>query len=271
MALDKNRLVEAFTELRRCGRKTLAPFLTAGFPSLEVTEALLASFDAMGLKVCELGFPFTDPIADGPVIQASYTEALAAGVTSAKIFDTVRSFRAAGGKLALVAMVSYSIVYRHGVEAFVKGACEAGFDGFIIPDLPLEESSDTERIATDAGAALVQLIAPTTSEARRVEIARHARGFIYYMSVAGVTGERTALPAATIEGVAELRTHTDTPICVGFGVSNPETVASVCTVADAAIVGSAIVRRLAEMKNESPAAIVAAASAFVKELAAPLM
>ena len=271
MNAQNNRLVQAFNDLRSAGRKTLAPFITAGFPGLDATEALLTKFDALGLRVCELGIPFTDPIADGPVIQASYTEALAAGVTSSKIFEMVRRFRDSGGSLALVAMVSYSIVFRHSPEAFAAGAAAAGFDGLIIPDLPLDESADMEGIAASEGLSLVQLIAPTTPEPRRIQIAKHSRGFIYFVSVAGITGERTQLPPETIEAVAELRKHTDTPVCVGFGVSNPETVAAVCQVADGAIVGSAIVHRIADHKADTPDAIAESVGAFVAELAKPIL
>jgi tryptophan synthase alpha chain len=270
MNRENNRLVQAFDDLRAADRKTLMPFITGGFPDLDTTEALLRKFDELGLRVCELGIPFTESIADGPVIQASYTEALAAGVTSTKIFEMVRRFRDGGGKLALAAMVSYSIVYRHGPASFAAAAAEAGFDGLIIPDLPLDESADMERIAAADGLSLVQLIAPTSPGPRRIEIATASRGFIYFISVAGITGERAELPAETIDAVAELRTHTDTPVCVGFGISNPETVATVCNVADGAIVGSAIVHRIADCKADGPEAIAAKVGQFVAELAAPL-
>jgi len=270
MPLTSNRIVQAFRELRRDGKRTVLPFLTAGYPSLETTEALLRRFDELGVRVCELGVPFTDPIADGPIIQASYTEALAAGVTSRKVFEMVRRYRAAGGGMALLAMVSYSIVFRHGVEGFVKQAADAGLDGLIVPDLPLDESGEMERLADQAGLALVLLIAPTTPPDRRLEIARHSRGFIYYVSVSGITGERAGLPAQTIAAVGEFRKHTDTPVCVGFGVSNPATVAQVCAVADGAIVGSAIVRRIAEHKADPPDALAATVGDFVAALLGPL-
>ncbi len=261
-----NRLEANFAALRAEGRRTLVPFITAGYPSLAATEALLKRFDALGLGVCELGIPFTDPIADGPVIQASYTEALAAGVTSGKIFEMVRRFRDGGGTLALVAMVSYTIVYKHGPEAFAAAAAEVGFDGLILPDLPLEEAAAMERIAAEKGLSLILLIAPTTAPARRREIAAHSRGFIYMISIAGITGERTALPDETIEAVTELRRHTDTPVCVGFGISNPQTVAAVCRVADGAIVGSAIVHRITDLKDQPADAIAKSVGAFVAEL-----
>ena len=268
--LADNRLVQAFAELRSAGAKTLAPFLTAGYPDLAATAAMLADWESRGVRVVELGFPFSDPIADGPVIQASYTEALAAGITVDGIFEMVRGYRAAGDKLALIAMVSYSLVYRRGVAKFLDDAKSAGLDAVLVPDLPLDEATGLEALAAERGLANVMLIAPTTPPERRDEIARHSRGFIYYVSVSGITGERTSLPPATIDAVAELRTHTDTPIAVGFGISNAETVAVVCGVADAAIVGSAIVHRITDNKHLPPRQLVETIGAFVSELLAPV-
>ena len=190
--LDKNRMVQAFAQLRAAGKKTLVPFITAGYPDLQTTLALLADFERRGVRVCELGIPFSDPIADGPVIQNSYTEALAAGITSDKVMAAVRQYRAGGGTLALAAMVSYSIVFRHDVQAYLGDLAKAGFDAAIIPDLPLGEAAGAESAALAAGLCLVLLIAPTTPPPRRLEIARHSRGFVYFISVAGITGERCA-------------------------------------------------------------------------------
>ncbi len=272
MTNDKNRLIEAFASLRAAGKQTLLPFITAGFPDLGATEALLMEFQRRGVKVCELGIPFSDPIADGPVIQASYTQALAAGVATAGIFGMVRRYRAAGGTMALAAMVSYSIVFRHGVKEYLQQAHDAGFDATIIPDLPLDEAGNIGPLAQAVGLANVMLISPTTPEARRLEIARRSRGFIYYMSVSGITGERDRLPAATIEAVSELRRHTQTPVCVGFGISNARTVAEVCKAADGAIVGSAIVHRITNAIKDglSSEAMVKQLGDFVSELLAPV-
>ncbi|MCJ7543047.1 MAG: tryptophan synthase subunit alpha [Phycisphaerae bacterium] len=264
--LDKNRIVQAFAALRSVGKKALVPFITAGYPDLESTLALLADFQARGVRVCELGIPFSDPIADGPVIQNSYTQALAAGITSDKIMAAVRTYRAAGGGLALAAMVSYSIVFRHDVRTYLDDLAKAGFDAVIIPDLSLEEAATTEPAAAAAGLCLVMLIAPTTPPPRRLEIARHSRGFVYFISVAGITGERHRLPQPTITAVAELRKEIDTPICVGFGISRPEMVSEVCRVADGAIVGSAIVARLAAAKGTSRDKLVKEAGEFVSQL-----
>ena len=272
MNLKDNRLVQAFTDLRAAGKKTVLPFITAGYPDLATTLALLQEFERRGAKICELGVPFSDPIADGPVIQASYTDALACGITSEKILDMVRQYRQAGGKLALLAMVSYSIVFRAGSDKYLAAAGRAGFDGFIIPDLPLDEATGVKSVASALGLANVMLIAPTTPPKRRLEIARHSRGFIYFISIAGITGERTVLPATTRAAVAKLREHTQTPVCVGFGVSNAAMVAEVCKVADGAIVGSAIVHRITDglKQNLDHAALVARLGRFVGQLLEPV-
>ena len=248
----------------------LLPFLTAGYPDIETTAALLADFEARGVRLCEIGVPFSDPIADGPTIQASYTAALDAGVTCRKIFDMVRHYRQAGGEMALVAMVSYSIVFRHGATAYLAESAKAGFDGVIIPDLPVDEAGDMEKLAADAGLMNVLLIAPTTPAERKIEIARQSQGFIYYISVAGITGERDKLPPDTIDAVGELRKHTDTPVCVGFGIARPDMVEEVCRVADGAIVGSAIIHRITDAMDKPQAELVKRVGDFVTEMLRPL-
>ena len=268
--LESNRLVRTFAEFRAGGKRALMPFLTAGYPDLDTTVALLADFEARGVRICEVGVPFSDPIADGPTIQASYTDALVHGVTSERIFEAVRRYRDGGGEMALAAMVSFSIVFRHGVEAYLAAAREAGFDGLIVPDLPLDEAGAVAPAAAARGLANILLIAPTTAPQRRIEIARRSQGFIYYVSVAGITGERDRLPPETIGAVAELRANVETPVCVGFGISRPEMVAAVCEVADGAIVGSAIVHRINDAAGAGRSAVVARAGEFVSELLAPI-
>jgi tryptophan synthase alpha chain len=264
--LENNRLVATMEALRAKGEKTVLPFITAGYPSLEATEALLGEFEKRGGQVCELGIPFSDPVADGPVIQASYTEALSGGLKLKGIFDTVARYRQAGGRMALIAMVSFSIVYRRGVRGFLAEAAEAGFDGLIIPDMSLEDADNLVALCEEANLANVMLIAPTTPMERKLKIASYSRGFIYYISVSGITGERTKLPAETIEAVRQLREHTDTPVCVGFGVSSAELVRTVCTAADGAIVGSAIVHRITDMKDRPVEEMAGSVGDFVAEL-----
>ncbi len=266
MPLENNRIVAKLSSIRAAGGKTLVPFITAGYPSLEATAAVLKELDKTQVGVCELGIPFTDPIADGPIIQASYTDALAAGIKVRKIFDVLSEFRRAGGKLPLAAMVSYSIIFHHGPVKFIEEAAAAGIDGLIVPDLPLDESRGLEEIAANHGLALVLLIAPTTPAARRLEIARHSRGFVYYISVAGITGKRTSLPPETLEAVAELRRHIETPVCVGFGISTAEMVKEVWKAADGAIVGSAIVAKMTENRGLPPDQVARKVRAFVEEL-----
>ncbi|MDP6637175.1 MAG: tryptophan synthase subunit alpha [Phycisphaerae bacterium] len=269
--LQDNRFLRTFAELQASGAKALMPFLTAGYPNTDATGAMLKDFEARGVRICEVGFPFSDPIADGPVIQASYTKALDAGLTVDNIFDTVKAYRQGGGEMALAAMVSHSIVFRRGIEAFMSELVASGFDACIIPDLPLDEAAAVESLAAAAGLCNIMLIAPTTPPARRIEIAQHCRGFTYFVSITGITGERASLPQETIEAVAELRKHTDTPVCVGFGISNPETVKTVCDVADGAIVGSAIIHRITDAIDLPTDQLAASVGDFVSELLAPIL
>lgn len=245
------------------------PFLTAGDPDLATTEALLPAIEEAGATVCELGFPFSDPIADGPVIQASMTRALAKGVKTRDILDMVARQR---GRLemGLVAMVSYSIVHRVGPQRFVADAKAAGIDGFIFPDLPVEESEAIRAAVADAGLVFSLLIAPTTPRERAERIARACSGFVYVLARAGITGERAELPADLPARLNALREVTDLPIAVGFGVSTADQVRQVVSVADAAIVGSAIMRRIADTQSGGRDAVVSEVSRFVGELAAGL-
>lgn len=247
------------------------PFLTAGDPSPAPADiaALLAAAADAGAAVCEVGIPFSDPIADGPVIQESMTNALRRGVRVAHVFEAIRLLRKDRGieKLGLMAMVSYSIVHRLGADRFVSGAQEAGFDGFIFPDVPLEESEPVRRRVAEAGMALSMLIAPTTPLERARRIAAASSGFVYLMSRAGITGERSELPPELPGRIAALREVTDLPIAVGFGISTPQQVRQVVQVADAAIVGSALVRRIARRRDEPIHAIGEHVAAFVRELA----
>ena len=198
-----------------------------------------------GAHLVEVGIPYSDPIADGPVIAASYHRALERGVKVGHIFQTLRTLRAEGSgrinETPLVAMVSYAIIHRLGTDRFLNDAATAGLDGLIVPDLPVEESAGLMEKATARGLKLIQLITPTTPRERAVQIARSTTGFVYYVSVAGITGERQSIPAELVETVGWLRTQTDLPICIGFGISGPDQVRQLAPVADGLIVGSAIV------------------------------
>ena len=234
-----------FRDLRTAKRKALMPFVTAGDPDLQFTADLLRCLIARGSSLCELGIPYSDPIADGPVIQSSYTRALQHKVKLAEIFDMLGRVTPEL-KAPLVSMVSYSIIYRQGLEAYVAAARKAGVAGAIVPDLPAEESAALAEVCRRQDFSLIQLIAPTTPRERALRIAERTSGFIYYVSVTGITGERTELPPEILDNVAWLRGQTPLPICIGFGISRPEHVRMLAPVADGLIVGSAIVRRVAE-------------------------
>lgn len=264
-----NSIDELFTKLRREKRKALMPFVTAGDPDLQFTAAVIQQMAGRGCHLFEVGIPYSDPIADGPVIQASYTRALQHKVKLADIFDTLGEL---APKLAapLVTMVSYAIVYRHGPEKYVDEARARGVAGLIVPDLPVEESAALAKICAAREASLIQLVTPTTPRERAVRIAETSTGFLYYVSVAGITGERTKLPPELVDNVGWLRTQTELPICIGFGISTPEHVKLLAPVADGLIVGSAIVRRIASAADKPRGDVLADVGAYVGELLAAL-
>lgn len=260
-----NRIDRIFQTHREQGGKALMPFITAGDGGINHLASVIPALERGGASICEVGIPFSDPIADGPVIQASMTRALDAGVTVEQVFEQIAALRSKT-ELGLVAMVSYSIVYRIGLDAFVKQSAEAGFDGFIFPDLPLEESLAARDAAANAGLILSMLIAPTTPIERAQQIAAASTGFAYVVSRRGITGESSALPADLPDRLSRLREVTEAPMAVGFGISTADQVRDVVSVADAAIVGSAMVRRMHEHADD-PAA---EAEAMTRELAAGL-
>ena len=260
---------DVFRDLHARGRKAFMPFVTAGDPDLEFTTLVLAEMMRRGANLCELGIPYSDPIADGPVIQASYTRALARHVKLAQIFDAVRG---AGSQLPapVVTMVAYAIVLRHGPAEYVRDARVAGIAGMIVPDLPADESEELSRICRAADFSLVQLVAPTTPRERALRIAQTSTGFLYYVSVTGITGERATLPQELFDNLRWLREQTDLPICVGFGISRPEHVRALAPVADGLIVGSAIVRRVAEAATRPREQVLKEVGEYVADLVAAL-
>ena len=265
-----NRIDNLFSRLRSERRRALMPFVTAGDPELSTTAMLIGELVNRGAHLIEVGIPYSDPIADGPVIAASYHRALEHGVKVAHIFQTLRTLRAEGtarfNETPLVSMVSYAIIHRLGPERYLNEAATAGLDGLIVPDLPVEESHALMEKATRRGLKLIQLITPTTPRERAIEIARSTTGFVYYVSVAGITGERKSLPSELVEAVGWLRTQTDLPICIGFGISGPDQVRQLAPVADGLIIGSAIVRRLAEAINRPRTEVVREIGQFIGEL-----
>jgi tryptophan synthase alpha chain len=219
--------------------------------------------------MCEVGIPYSDPIADGPVIQASYTRALAKKVTVPRILEMLGGV-SSQVKMPLVTMVSYAIVHRYGLAKYVADAQQAGVAGAIVPDLLVEEAAELAAVCQAADFSLIQLVTPTTPRERAVRIARSSSGFLYYVSVTGITGERTELPPSLAGNVSWLRTQTDLPICIGFGISRPEHVKLLAPVADGLIVGSAIVRRVAEAAAAPRDEVRQEVGEYVAELAASL-
>ena len=270
--MPTNRLQVTFDAARAAGKKLLCPFITAGYPTLAATpELLLAVQDALGAHgIIELGIPFSDPVADGPVVQASFTEALAGGATVAKSLACVKAAREKGLTLPVVAMVSFTIIFKKGTREFAKLCAENGVDGVILPDIPLEEAPAVVEVMREHGLRSTLLVAPTTPEPRREAIARLCDGFVYYLSVSGITGERKQLPADVGTNVAALRQVSKVPICVGFGISTPDQVREVTGVADGAIVGSAVMRKIGAGAGLGVGEQREALAGFLRELASGL-
>ena len=276
---EMNRIDEVFQELRRVDQCALIPFITAGDPDLETTRPLIQALADAGADLVELGMPYSDPIADGPVIQAAYNRALSRNIQLGDILDCVakRSKEVSvesenkENRPPLISMISYSLVFRYGPEAFFKRAVQSGFDGAIIPDLPVQECGDISKVAADQGLCLIQLITPTTPMDRAETIVNSTTGFIYYVSVTGITGERTQLPASLGARIQSIRSLTDLPVCVGFGISQPDQVQELREIADGVIVGSAIVRRMEDNKGLSQSEQIAEVGEFVATLKKPLI
>ncbi|WP_437201291.1 tryptophan synthase subunit alpha [Planctomicrobium sp. SH664] len=236
-----SRIAQVFQGLRAQGQMAFMPFITAGDPDLATTQSLIRQLAAAGVDLIEIGFPYSDPIADGPVIQASYTRALGNKLRVPQIFGALEELK--GESLPpLVAMVSYAIVFRLGVKNFLEQCVRSGISGLIIPDLPGAEAAETFELVRDAGLDLVQMVAPTTPQSRVKQILSACSGFVYCIAVAGTTGERSDVASALLEQLAWLKRETDTPLAVGFGISRPEHIDRLRGLADGAIVGSAMVR-----------------------------
>jgi tryptophan synthase alpha chain len=265
-----NPIDALFQRLRAEKRAAFMPFVTAGDPDVAFTGELLPAAAEAGADLFEIGFPFSDPIADGPVIQASYTRALAKGLKLANVFTMLKDVSSRSGWSApLVAMASYSLIYRKGPEVFIDAAKIAGVSGAVVPDLPVEEADELSKLARERDFKLILLVTPTTSPQRAEKVVKACGGFVYVVSVVGITGAREALPEALRDQLARLRTMTELPLCVGFGVSKPEQVRELRKIADGVIVGSAVVKKL-EAAATDRAKALADACQLVKELRAAL-
>jgi tryptophan synthase alpha chain len=265
-----NPIDDLFRRLRDGKRKAFMPFVTAGDPDLAFTRELLPVVAEAGANLVEVGFPFSDPIADGPVIQASYTRALAKHLKLADIFAALKDVTARPGwAMPLVAMASYSLMFKKGPGAFIDAAKAAGLSGAVVPDLPVEEAEELSKLAADRDFKLILLVTPTTSPARAEKVVKACSGFVYVVSVVGITGARDRLPVGLHDLLARLRAMTDLPLCVGFGVSKPEHVRELKDIADGVIVGSALVKKL-ETATADRAATLAGVRQLVKELSGAL-
>lgn len=259
-----SRIAETFARLRAEGRVALMPYVTVGFPERESTLALIPALEAAGASLFELGMPFSDPLADGATNQRAAQRAIENGVNLAYCLKTVAALRAQGVQAPLLLMGYYNPLLRYGLERANSELAAAGGDGWIIPDMPLEETAELQASAQQHGLDVIMFVAPTTPEERIAQIAARASGFIYVVSLTGVTGARQSMAANLDEVLARVRRYTDLPIVVGFGISTPAHVAEVARNADGAIVGSALISRLEELP---PAETVSGATAFIAELA----
>ncbi|MEE2825227.1 MAG: tryptophan synthase subunit alpha [Planctomycetota bacterium] len=258
-----------FEQVRSQGQVAFMPFITAGDPDLEFTADLIRALDQAGCSLIELGFPYSDPIADGPVIQESYTRALQKNVRVNEILKMVEQVSPTI-QVPLVAMVSYAIIFRHGIETFLDQCRLAGVAGLIVPDLPSDESDELRGLCEARDLNLIPLITPTTTPARVAKILQQSGGFIYYVSIAGITGERTNLPTELADKLRDLRSRTKRPVCVGFGISDPGQAALLTDAADGVIVGSAIVRRIGELAVHDREAAIQGVVQFSQKMVASL-
>ncbi len=259
-----NRIEQRFALLKHEKRKGFIVYIGAGDPNLEATRQLALAFDKLGVDVLELGVPFSDPLADGLVNQLAAQRGLESGTTPPKVLETVAAIRR-DSQIPIVLYIYFNLVHRCGLERFVSEAARAGVDGLLVLDLPPEEAGDYEKLMRQAGMCNIYLVAPTTPKERIEFIVKRGSGFIYYVSREGVTGMQQKVSDTVAQMTANIRAHTDLPIAIGFGISNPEQAKLVAQYADAIVVGSAIVNQIAD-RGQSPD-LVEQVGQFVKRLA----
>jgi tryptophan synthase alpha chain len=265
------RIERRFAELKEAGRGGLITFVCAGDPDAETSAEILAGLPAAGADLIEIGMPFSDPMADGPAIQAGSLRALGAGMTLARTLDLVRGFRRRDETTPVVLMGYFNPIWRYGPARFLEHARAAGVDGLIVVDLPPEEDDELCVPAQGAGVAFIRLVTPTTDDERLPKVLANARGFLYYVSIAGITGTRAPIPEQVVAAVARLRRHTSLPVAVGFGIRTPAQAAAIANVADAAVIGSALVSHIADAldsRGRARPGLVASLLGQVGELAA---
>ncbi len=258
-----NRIEQKFKELKKLKRKAFVAFITAGYPSLDVTYKLLLEFSRIGVDIIEVGVPFSDPMADGPIIQESSRAALKNKVNLSRILDMVKKVRKKTS-IPICLMSYYNPIFCFGEKRFVEAASACGVDGVIIPDLPPEEGRSLIKLSSGRKLDIICFISPTTSLERMKKICGIVRGFIYYVSLTGVTGPRQDLPADLIDNLKAIKGYTRKPVCVGFGVSAPKQIKKIYRVADGVIVGSAVLKKIKD--NIGRPDLVKRVSNFVKSL-----
>ncbi|MFZ5751672.1 MAG: tryptophan synthase subunit alpha [Pseudomonadota bacterium] len=241
-----SRIDAKFAALRADGRKAFVAYIMAGDPDLETSLAVMTGLPAAGVDIIELGMPFTDPMADGPTIQAAGQRALAGGQTLQKTLDMVAAFRKGDQTTPVVMMGYYNPIYARGVDRFLADAVAAGVDGLIVVDLPPEEDAELCLPARDAGLNFIRLATPTTDDRRLPKVLQNTSGFVYYVSITGITGAAAAQAAEVAPEVARIKAKTDLPVIVGFGIRTPETARAIASVADGCVVGTAIVKQIEE-------------------------
>lgn len=255
------RIDDTFARLKSEGKKAFVAYVMAGDPDLETSREIVHGLPAAGVDIIELGLPFTDPMADGPTIQLAGQRALDKEMTLDKTLDIARSLRATGNQTPIVLMGYYNPIYSRGVSKFLAQAKEAGIDGLIIVDLPPEEDSELCIPAQEAGLNFIRLATPTTDDKRLPKVLQNTSGFVYYVSITGITGAAEAQSADVAPEVARIKSHTDLPVIVGFGIKTPDAARDIASIADGSVVGSAIVNLVEQGK--SPAEVLA----YVKALA----
>jgi tryptophan synthase alpha chain len=263
-----SRIEKRFAALKAEGRAGLVAYLTAGDPDVETSTRLFEGIAAAGADLIEIGMPFSDPMADGPLIQAAGMRALKGGMTLRKTLAMVKGLRAHDPDTPYVLMGYYNPIYRYGAEAFAKDAAAAGVDALIIVDLPPEEDPELDAPARQAGLDLVRLATPTSDAHRLPKIIDRAGGFLYYVAIAGITGTHSAEVGAVYEAVARLRRFTNLPIVVGFGIKTPQQAADIARVADAVVVASALVDRLARNLDPTGKVLPGLVDAVLGDIAA---
>lgn len=270
MSYISARLEKLFQGLTDADRGGLGIFVTAGDPDPQTSLEILKGLPAAGADMIELGMPFSDPMADGPSIQAASLRALNSGATLASTLETLKTFRAEDQTTPVVLMGYYNPIYRFGVEAFLSAAIDAGADGLIVVDLPPEEDRELCIPALDRGLPFIRLATPTTNDQRLPTVLQNTSGFVYYVSITGITGTATVPRDLAAAAVKRLKSHTDLPVAVGFGIKTAEDVAAITSVADAAIVGSAVVDKIRDSLDTSGKATAATVDdvlSFVSALA----